>query len=209
MNSTLTRQPSIPSVQTSDRPAPRSMPRPLSRPARLRRTIFGLVGLMACTATMTIAPAAASAAPTTPAAARAPRTLDCRYLSGAGTYSNPKWIGSITDVTYVVNCPPLRSGAGYNVVYFSFSMPRTPSSGSAVMTYYQRGTGSGIHPRLAWGATTVRGSLAAYYYLDSTYEGFYHSMGGLSAGTWRLGAEKLSSPLGSTVTAWYNILLVP
>ena len=145
-------------------------------------------------------------------AAASIRYLDCRSLAGTGSYSDPKRVGAITQTTIVTNCPPLTSGSGFNVRYFSFALNQRPTAQSYVMTYYQRSSSaeSGVHPRLAWGAITVKNSLSAKYYRSGSLEAFYHTMGDLWAGgSWRLGAEKLSSPLGSLRTAPYNIAFVP
>ena len=169
-----------------------------------RRAILLTVAVLASVATSAAVPKGA-------AAAEGVRYLDCRSLAGAGSYSSPKWVGAITQPTVVYGCPPLTSGAGFNVRYFAFSLPRNPSADSFVMTYYESGAaGSGVHPRLASGASTVKRSSSAQYYSDAKIKGFYHAMADLWAGgSWRLGAEKLSSPLGSTQTASYNIVFVP
>jgi hypothetical protein len=157
-------------------------------------------------ATLTVAgPADAAAAPS-------PRYLDCAALPGAGTYANPSVIGSITMPTVVQNCPPLASGAAYAVRYFRFNLPKQPSASSAVLTYYQLRTTaqSGVHPCLLWSPWTVKDSLGTGYQDAKGYKGFYHPMSDLWAGTgWLIGAEKLSSPLGSVQTAPYNVLLTP
>ena len=173
--------------------------RPFSAALRLP---FAVTAVLAITL---LAPSGREAAAQTPV-----RYLDCRSLAGAGAYANPLRVGAITQTTIVRNCPPLTSGTGFNVRYFSFSLPRTPSSGSYVMTMYNSATGSGVHPRLAWGASTVKGSLSSKYYRNGQTEGFYHSMADLWAGdAWRVGAEKLSSPLGSLQTAPYSVVFQP
>jgi hypothetical protein len=156
------------------------------------------------------------AAMATPVASAAPatqeiRSIDCSSLLGAGSYSNPKRVGAITQVTIVYDCPPLTSGRPFNVTYFAFALPGQPTPDAGVLTSYAAGSrDSGVHPRLAWGAQTTKGSLSAAYYNDGQFEGFYHSMNDLWAGNaWLVGAEKLSSPLGSLQTAWYTVTFVP
>lgn len=59
-------------------------------------------------------------------------------------------------------------------------------------------------------AVTVKHSLDADFMRLGDLEGFAHATAGLLAeGTWLLGAEKLSSPLGSLVTEKFNVVIVP
>jgi hypothetical protein len=139
------------------------------------------------------------------------RTIACSSLAGTGSYADPLRIGTVTRQTLIRGCAPLRSGAGFNVRYFLVGFARRPSRDAAVMTYYEPGGAgvSGVHPRVALGASTVRHSAEAMPYVDGRYRGFYLRLRGLGPGTYRLGAEKLSSPLGSIVTARFHIAIVP
>lgn len=169
-----------------------------------RRSITVLAFLAPLLATLTVAQPASAAA--------SPRYLNCAALPGVGSFANPRIIGSITVPTVVQNCPPLTSGAANAVRYFRFNLPRQPSGNSAVLTYYQlRVAGqSGVHPRLVWAPWTVKGSMGTAYLDARGYKGFYHPMGDLWSGSgWLLGAEKLTSPLGSVQTAPYNVLVTP
>jgi len=154
---------------------------------------------------------ASALVPSAPASAQEVQYIDCGSLRGAGSYGDPIQIGAITQVTVVYDCAPITSGTGFNVRYFAFSLPYGPSPDAVVMTSYAAGVGdSGVHPRLAWGPQTVKGSRGAAYISDGNLEGFYHVMTDLWAGDgWRLGAEKLRNPLGSTQTAWYHVTFVP
>ncbi|WP_157546799.1 hypothetical protein [Hamadaea tsunoensis] len=170
----------------------------------LRRLAMGVAALG-----VAIAGTVASA---TPAEAATTRYLNCATLAGSGSYSNPKLLGTISVRTVVQNCPALSSGSGYNLRYFKFTLPRGASGSSLALTYYHRTSSSqsGVHPRIANGAYTVRSAASSRYYQDSYYQGFYQALYGLPAGSnYRLGAEKLSSPLGSVRTAPFNILIVP
>ncbi len=138
-------------------------------------------------------------------------SFDCTSMAGSGSYARPLRIGRVTRPTIVLDCPGLTSGRGFNVRYFSFSLPDRPTTESAVATHYlSAGNGlSGVHPRVAAGPRTVKHSLDAHYFNDGTYEGFYHVLADLTAGTYRLGAEKLSSPLASIETDSFNVIIIP
>ena len=160
---------------------------------------------------LTAALAAVTGALALAAPAAAAVTLDCRSLSGSGQYSDPVLIGAVTQPVVVANCPPLSSGAGFAVRYFSFSLPSGASASGVAMTYYRPGGPelSGVHPRLVRPPFTLKHSLAAIYTSGNGLEGFYHPIGDIGAGAFLLGAEKLSSPLGSVQTVWFNILIKP
>ena len=170
-----------------------------------RRLFAGVLAML------TAATAFATTAPDVAEAASPYRQISCTRLAGSGTYSNPYRIGTITQPTIVVGCRPLTSGRGFNTRYFSFDFRRQPSAGSAVMTYYQRrnASESGVHPRISSGPWTVKNSLSARYWRSGSLEGFYHLTRDLRPGQYRVGAEKLRSPLSSLQTASYNILIVP
>ncbi|MDN0200713.1 hypothetical protein [Streptomyces sp. S.PNR 29] len=138
--------------------------------------------------------------------------IPCNSLQGSGTYSDPLRLGSVGRPIFLSECPPLRSGVGYNVRYFSFEYEQNPSQDSFAGTFYMvSGTGaSGVHPRMSLNGVTMRHSLDAKFTRLGDLEGFAHATAGLPAeGTWRLGAEKLSSPLGSLVTEEFNVVIVP
>jgi hypothetical protein len=114
-------------------------------------------------------------------------------------------------VLAVAPAPALAADGVRYVTYFAFSLPNEPTPDAAVGTFYAAGSAdSGVHPRLAWGPQTQKGAAQSQYYSDGQVEGFSQSMSDLWAGNgWRLGAEKLSSPLGSLQTAWYSVTFIP
>ncbi|MFD6984038.1 hypothetical protein ACFWAX_25510, partial [Streptomyces sp. NPDC059956] len=161
-----------------------------------------------------VALALASGVPASPAGATTPmrfQHIACESLSGTGSYADPLRIGPVSTPLWVFGCPPLRSGVGYNVRYFSFEYLQPPLEGSFVATVYApSGTGpTGVHPRLSSGAVTVKQSLDAEFIRLGDREGFAHATAGLHAGTWRLGAEKLSSPLAALATEAFDVVIVP
>jgi hypothetical protein len=177
-----------------------------STTARAATTILAAAGLaLAGAGTATAAPQAHTAS------SIAARTISCGSLSGSGSYANPYVIGRVTGPTVVAGCAPLRSGAGYTVRYFSFQFAAPPSARSAVGTRYRPTAGrSGVHPRVASGPVTIKRSLGATYFEGHGYQGFGHTFSDVrGTGPWRLGAEKLSSPLGSLITASYDVVIVP
>ncbi|WP_033344324.1 hypothetical protein [Catenuloplanes japonicus] len=167
-----------------------------------------VIALIAAAAALFVAPSPATAVKAM--AATQTRTLSCAALPGSGSYSDPRLIGDVTGPVVVRDCPALSSGAGFAVRYFRFNLPGQPSASSAALIYYPQG-GVGVHPRLVWPPRTVKGSTGGTGYLDQQgYTGFFHPMGDLWAGNgWLLGAEKLRSPLNSTQTSRYNVLITP
>jgi hypothetical protein len=164
--------------------------------------------LLAVPASAGATPVATAAAGTTPATAG---SLDCGSLSGSGSYGDPSRIGTVSGPVVISGCSPLRSGAGLAVRYFSFDLAAAPSSSSLVLTRYRPGAGpTGVHPRLSSGPRTLKGSRQARFVRSGGYEGFAHTLADVAGtGPWRVGAEKLSSPLGSTVTSPYDVVIVP
>ena len=160
---------------------------------------------------LTAAVAAAAGAVVLPQPAAATVAADCRRLAGSGRYSDPVRIGAVTQPVFLVNCPPLTSGTGYAVRYFSFSLPAGASPAGLAMTYYKPGGPglSGVHPRVVRPPHTVQHSSAAIYTSGGGMEGFYQPIGELGTGRFLLGAEKLSSPRGSVQTVWFNVVIKP
>jgi hypothetical protein len=138
-------------------------------------------------------------------------TVDCRHLPGTGEYANPLRVGTVTRPVVIMNCPPLSAGKGLAVRYFSFVLTAGASASGVAMTYYLPGGPglSGVHPRLVRPPYTLKKSSAAFYTSGAGLEGFYQPIGDIGAGGFLLGAEKLSSPLGSLPTVWFNVLIKP
>jgi hypothetical protein len=152
---------------------------------------------------------AGALAPAAPASAAV--TLDCRRLPGSGGYADPLRIGAVTQPVVVMNCPPLTAGTGFAVRYFSFVLTARASVSGIALTYYLPGGPalSGVHPRLIRPPYTLKKSSAAFYTSSAGLEGFYQPIGDVGAGGFLLGAEKLSSPLGSLRTVPFNVLIKP
>ncbi|WP_436757635.1 hypothetical protein [Streptosporangium sp. V21-05] len=158
---------------------------------------------------------AATQAPATPASAETSgasvTAVNCRSLAGSGSYSNPLRLGTVRGTIVAVDCPPLTSGAGYNHRYFIFSTVRTAGRNSAAGARFQlSGNLSAVHPRLASGPVTVLRSLQHGFWTGtaSNLTGRYLPLAGLNAGTYRLGVEKLRSPLSSLSTPWFDAVIV-
>ena len=137
-----------------------------------------------------------------------PWVIECSELSGSGSYSDPYILGNLDGVVAVRNCAPLSSGRGFNTRYFLFSISHPLGAVSEVGTWYSASGPSGVHPRLAASnGFTLATSLSNGYWWsdDPRFEGRWLNITGLQPGTYRFGAEKLSSPLMSTVTAPYDI----
>lgn len=169
----------------------------------MRRTTAGLAGLLL------LAGASATAAPAQAAESTVTR-VDCRSLYGSGSYANPVRLGTIRGTLIAAGCPPLTSGAGYNNRYFLFSTTRTAGRGSVAGAAFRlSGNQSAVHPRLASGAVTIMRSSQGFWTGDSPdFTGRYLPIQGLYAGTYRLGMEKLRSPLSSLSTPWFDVVVV-
>lgn len=163
-------------------------------------------------------PAPGSPPAATPPAATAPQapaggTVDqrhCLLQPGAGRFTNPIQIGTVTRTTVLRFCPPLTSGAGFNVRYFSFTLRHRPRSGSAVASRYTTTPQeqSAVHPRIADPAGwTLLTSSANGFWIGDPPLGRGISITSLGPGTYVLGMEKLSSPLGSTNTPWFDVVV--
>ncbi|SNQ47774.1 conserved exported hypothetical protein [Frankia canadensis] len=180
--------------------------RPSSAPVvgRLTRGTVALVALLAALVTV---------ATTTPADAA---TRSCSGLSGDGSYSHPYRLGTVRGSIVIRRCPPLISGAGYNTAYFSFALSSTarPTSYIGARFTLGRNTRSAVNPRLLRGALTVIPSSAAEWTGSGpNYTGRYlylaplASGGNLRAGGYTLAVGKLDSPLRSTSTPSYDLVL--
>ncbi len=144
------------------------------------------------------------------------RQLKCSALGGAGTFSDPIVIGSITTPTQVTNCERLSSGVSYNHRYYQFTLESDASAEAAAGAVVRttRDARSAVHPRLA----TPRGRILLTSRRNGYWEGNPNVLGrvgrfiplsGLSAGVYILGVEKLDSPLRSTRTNRFTIVVVP
>ncbi len=156
-------------------------------------------------------PAAHASAETAGAPVTTVTTVSCRSLAGSGSYSDPLRLGTVRGTVVAVGCPPLTSGAGYNHRYFIFSTVRTAARNSAAGARFQlSGNLSAVHPRLASGPVTVLRSLQHGFWTGSASNltGRYLPLGGLNPGTYRLGVEKLRSPLSSLSTSWFDAVIV-
>ncbi|MFF0577685.1 hypothetical protein [Streptosporangium saharense] len=167
-------------------------------------TRIGLTALLALAAQPLASPATASE---TGASAV---TVNCRSLPGSGSFSNPLRLGVVRGTVVAVGCPPLSSGAGYVSRYFLFSTARTAGRGSVAGARFRlSGNLSAVHPRLASGAVTVLRSTQHGFWTGSSpnFTGRYLPIAGLNPGTYRLGVEKLRSPLSSLSTPYFDIVI--
>lgn len=129
----------------------------------------------------------------------------CSGLSGAGSFSNPHPLGTVSSYTEVTGCAPLTSGAGFSSRWFSFSITSTAPSGAyAGARFSIEGDESAVHPRLAAGAVTLVTSSSAGYWTD---DGRWIPIAGLEPGSYMLGFEKLRSPLSSLSTAAFDVVV--
>ncbi len=135
----------------------------------------------------------------------------CSLLSGAGSFSNPLVIGTVTRNTLVRDCEPLTSGAGFNQTWFSFALasPAPPDALVASLFQLTPTAISAVHPRLASGAVTLITSTSGGVWLGdpNAPSGRALPVGGLSAGPYMLGMEKLDSPLRSLNTPPYHVAI--
>jgi hypothetical protein len=136
--------------------------------------------------------------------------ISCSSLPGAGSFSNPLVIGVVTRNVLVRGCAPLTSGAGFNLTYFSFSLSSTAPGAALVASLYQLAPPaiSAVHPRLATaGGLTLSTSSSDGIWLGDPPYGRALPIGGLAPGSYRLGMEKLDSPLRSLSTPAYNVAI--
>jgi hypothetical protein len=144
------------------------------------------------------------------------RQTPCSKLRGSGAFSDPIEIGLVTQPTQVTDCERLSSGPSFNHRYYRFTFRQDAGSeavaGAVVRT--TRTARSAVHPRLA----TPRGRTLLTSRRNGYWEGDPNALGrvgrflplsGLSAGTYILGVEKLDSPLRSTQTNPFSIVIVP
>jgi hypothetical protein len=141
-----------------------------------------------------------------------PLQINCASLNGAGTFSNPKWLGSIDRTTKVVWCPGLTSGAGFNSRYYAFDLTRSAPASSIIGPAFilTQDAQSAVHPRLALpnGFTLLTSLSHGQWYSQPPWLLRYLPIGGLLAGRYWLGVEKLDSPLRSLQTPSFDILIV-
>ncbi len=141
--------------------------------------------------------------------------IPCSSLRGAGSFSNPLAIGVVTRPVRITNCPRLSSGSGFRSRFFSFTLRSTGSQGSFVATGANlvRGAVSAVHPRVA-SVSGVKLRTDA----DGRWVGNPDQLGpvwrlvpltNLPANTYVLGADKLDSPLRSTQTPNFDIVISP
>ncbi|MEU8380460.1 hypothetical protein [Streptosporangium sp. NPDC048865] len=175
----------------------------------MRKTGFARLGT---TAALILTTALAPAAPASAATADASvTTVNCRSLAGSGSYSDPLRLGTVRGTVVAVDCPPLTAGTPYNHRYFVFSTVRTAGRNSAAGARFRlSGNLSAVHPRLASGPVTVLRSLQHGFWggNPSNPTGRYLPLAGLNPGTYRLGVEKLRSPLSSLSTPWFDAVVV-
>lgn len=166
-----------------------------------------------------LATAIVSAVALAPPASAATYQYDCRRLPGDGSYSRPLALGNVTGRTVIaVNCPPLTSGAFYTRRFFSFTLTRParrPSYAGAAFGL-DRNHRSAVNPSLLSGPYTVMHTGAGLwtYNRAGVANGRFLPLGPLPgggmlpAGTYRLEMQKLTSPLGSLGTPWFNVFVV-
>ncbi|GII85083.1 hypothetical protein Ssi03_30730 [Sphaerisporangium siamense] len=172
--------------------------------ARARRAFGTVLGSLA------LAAGSLAATGAQPAHASSAIVVGCGALYGSGSYSDPLRLGTVRGTLIVTGCAPLTSGTPYNRRYFIFAMG-TPGA-NAVAGARFRLTGSqnaAVHPRLASGAWTVRTSSSHGFWTGDSpnFTGRWLPLRGLSSGTYRLGVEKLRSPLSSYSTPRFDIVI--
>jgi hypothetical protein len=131
----------------------------------------------------------------------------CPLLPGAGTFSHPLLLGTITQTTVARLCQPLTSGPGFNHVYFSFTLPSSAPSGSYVAAHFETTPDalSAVHPRLAsTGGVTLKTSSSDGVWFGDPPNIRAIPIDGLAPGTYILGFEKLDSPLRSLTTPYWD-----
>ncbi|WP_371785402.1 hypothetical protein [Streptosporangium subroseum] len=175
-------------------------------------TRLGLTGLLAFAVTQPFAAPASARAMSTSATASATSvtTVNCRSLRGSGSYSDPLRLGTVRGTVVATGCPALTSGSGNVYRYFIFSTVRTAGRGSAAGARFRlTGNLSAVHPRLASGPVTVLRSMQHGFWTGRSpnFTGRYLPIGGLYAGTYRLGVEKLRSPLSSLSTPRFDVVI--
>jgi hypothetical protein len=146
-----------------------------------------------------------------PAEAAAAVRVSCNALPGSGSYSDPLRLGTISGTVIAVGCPPLTSGAPFNRRYFSFSTTRTAGQNSVAGSRFTltREASSAVHPRLSSGPWTVMRSSDGFWTGTSpNFTGRYLPLAGLRAGAYRLGVEKLRSPLSSLSTPSFDVIVI-
>jgi hypothetical protein len=143
----------------------------------------------------------------------APRQLNCLSLPGAGSFSNPRYIGRVDRTTVVSGCPRLSSGQGFSSRYYSFDLTRPAPNGSVVGTGFvlTPDAQSAVHPRLALpnGQTLITSSSpqAFWYSLPPALFRFL-PITNLPADRYILGVEKLDSPLRSLQTPNFDLYIL-
>lgn len=170
------------------------------RPSR-GNVLFGLLVLALASSLVDVRPAEATSAV----------RVRCTSLSGSGSYSDPLRLGTISGTVVAVGCPPLTSGAGYNHRYFSFSTTGTAGSDSFAGTRFTltQNAASAVHPRLSSGAWTIMRSSDGFWTGTSpNFTGRFLPLAGLRAGQYRLGVEKLRSPLSSLTTPSFDVVVI-
>jgi hypothetical protein len=137
------------------------------------------------------------------------QTLNCAALPGAGSYSNPIWIGAISGSTILRGCPGLSSGSGYNSRFYEFTLTRPATAGSIIGTVFANGT-SPVHPRLATpaGVTLLNSRLNGAWHETGARTLRYLPIDELQPGTYIIGTEKLDSPGRSLETGTFAIAII-
>lgn len=142
-------------------------------------------------------------------------------LQGSGTYSNPIIVGSVTKPTIITGCPGLSSGrtlSGRNltVMYYRIILPQPPSENARAGAIVVPGGSevSAVHPRITGpgGVVLLRSSANGFWIEEPNTEkpfGRFIPLAGLEPGTYMLSMEKLDSPLRSTQTPSYTIVIIP
>jgi len=141
-----------------------------------------------------------------------PLQINCASLNGAGTFANPKWLGSVDRTIKVVGCPGLSSGAGFNSRYYAFDLTRSAPVNSIIGPAFMltQNAQSAVHPRLALpsGFTLLTSMAQGQWYSQPPWLIRYLPIGNLPAGRYWLGVEKLDSPLRSLQTPNFDLLIV-
>jgi hypothetical protein len=156
--------------------------------------------------------AAAATEDTTTGNASSTSARTCSDLNGAGSLNDPLRLGEITRKTIVRDCAPLTSGKPYDVRYFSFTLGEKPGIGAVAGARFilSDRQSSATNPRLISGGVTVKDTSEGEWAGDSPYfTGRFLRIDDIGSGSYVLGFEKLTSPLGSLSSPPFDVEIDP
>lgn len=142
--------------------------------------------------------------------------VPCSRFAGSGSYSDPVRIGLVNRPAIIVGCPRLTSGRPFNVRYYLIGLPANRTANAAAGAFFDLAPGeiSAVHPRLVAlnGVTLLRSSVDGFWVGNPNAYGRvgrFIPLTRVPGGTYRLGVEKLDSPLRSVQTPNFNIVIIP